>query len=192
MIGADYGVLADLLDRSGSPVPPAELHGGLCGVICASGRRAAESWLDSFVEECAGEPNVASQLAAQLKALGNDTYDALAGMNLEFAPLLPDDESGVELRTEALALWCHGFLAGLVVGGLDFGGDETAFSAELEELVRDFAEISKAGAAPEEVGDRHLSDSALVELEEYVRVGAQLVFEELTRGADLEARRTIH
>jgi uncharacterized protein YgfB (UPF0149 family) len=124
--------------------------------------------------------------------LGNDTWNALTGLNLEFAPLLPNDDSNVELRADALAHWCHGFLAGLVIGGLDFGGDEAALSAELKELIRDFGEISKAGAAPEEVEDLDRSDSALLELEEYVRVGAQLVFEELTRGATVDLQRTIH
>jgi uncharacterized protein len=190
-IAADYGILSDLLDRSGSPVPLAELHGSLCGVFCASGRRAAQSWLDDLVTECSGDPTAVSQLGAELRELGDDTWQALNGSDLEFSPLLPDDRSRVELRVEALALWCHGFLAGLVVGGLEFGSRGN-LPTELDELVRDFAEISKAGASPEEIDDRNFSDSALVELEEYVRLGAQLVFEELTRSPGTETQRTIH
>jgi uncharacterized protein YgfB (UPF0149 family) len=190
-IGSDYGILSELLDRSGSPVPLAELHGSLCGVICASGRRAAESWLDDLITECAGDAGAVSELGDELRVLGNDTWQALNGSNLEFSPLLPDDQSRVEQRVEALALWCHGFLAGLVVGGLEFGRDGE-LPDELQELVRDFAEISKAGASPEEIDDGNFSDNALVELEEYVRIGAQLVFEELTPVSGTEAQRTIH
>ena len=106
------------------------------------------------------------------------------------APLLPDDESALAQRAEALALWCHGFLAGLVVGGVDLAGDPSGLSAELNELVRDFAEISRAGAEAEEAGES--GDRSLTELIEYVRVGAQCIFEELVAGSDGRDSPTIH
>lgn len=187
---ADYGDLAELLNRSGSPLPLAELHGGLCGVICASGRDAATSWLNELLDDCAGDRDALSQLASRLEALGDDTWQSLTGLSMEFSPLLPDDEERIDQRAEALGLWCHGFLAGLVIGGVDLAGDSTILSAELSELVSDFAQISQAGADSEEMDDEDLGDNSLTELVEFVRVGTQYVFEELVAGSPKP--RTIH
>jgi hypothetical protein len=187
---ADYGDLAELLNRSGSPLPLAELHGGLCGVICASGREAARSWLDELIDDCGGDATTLSELARRLENLGDQTWQALSGVSMEFEPLLPDDESGIDLRAEALGLWCHGFLAGLVIGGIDLTGGSAALSADLSELVHDFAAISQAGPGSEEYEDPNIADNSLMELVEFVRVGAQFVFEELV--ADTPEQRTIH
>jgi hypothetical protein len=168
----------------------AELHGGLCGVICASGREAARSWLDELLDDCGGDMETLSELAGRLEALGNDTWQALSGLAMEFAPLLPDDEAGIDQRAEALALWCHGFLAGLVIGGIDLTGSSAPLSQDLSELVHDFAAISQAGPDSQEFEDPDLGDNSLMELVEFVRVGAQFVFEELV--AEQPAQRTIH
>lgn len=186
----DYGDLAELLNRTGSPLPLAELHGGLCGVICASGHDAAVIWLNGLIGDCAGDADTLSQLAGQLEMLGNETWQALSGLAMEFSPLLPDDEAGIDQRAEALGLWCHGFLAGLVIGGVDLVGGVENLSAEISELVHDFAEISKAGADPEEMEDPNLGDSSLTELVEFVRVGVQLFFEEMLSSTPVQ--RTIH
>lgn len=186
----DYGDLADLLNRSGSPLPLAELHGGLCGILCASGREAAARWLEELLDDCGADNVTLSQLASGLESLGNETWQALSGLSLEFRPLLPDDEEGIDLRAEALGKWCHGFLAGLVIGGVDLTGGSAELSDELSELVHDFAAISQAGADSEELEDPDLGDNSLVELVEFVRIGAQFVFEEMV--ADVPEQRTIH
>lgn len=186
----DYSHLAALLTRSGSPLPPAELHGGLCGVICASGRKAAAGWLDELIDDCTGDVATLAELDSQLRTLGTVTFNALSGWTLEFNPLLPDDDSAIAQRAEALALWCHGFLAGLVVGGVDLAGETSGLSAETNELVRDFAEISRAGVDAEETGES--GDRSLTELIEYVRVGAQCIFEELVAGSAGRDSPTIH
>jgi len=191
---SDFGSLTDLLDRSGSPLELAELHGGLCGVLAANGNLAAREWVDTLLDDCTStDGETLGHLDRELKALCEETWAALNGMALEFEPLLPDDEAAMELRIEALALWCHGFLAGLVIGGLDLVNSADRLSAETQELVQDFAEISRAGvdAADDEDGD-NLADHSLAELIEYVRVGAQLVFEELNDRPGSAEQHTIH
>ena len=187
----EYEVLEELLSSSGSPLPPAELHGGLCGLICANGQRAAMSWLESLLEDCSGDSASLSELAVGLSTLGEETFSAFTGSSLEFRPLLPDDDSGVDVRSDALAHWCHGFLSGLVIGGLELDAERDHLPADIHELVGDFAEISKAGADAAEIEDPELGARSLFELIEYVRVGAQLIFEELLPSELLQAR-TIH
>ena len=186
----EYTDLAELLHRSKSPLALSELHGGLCGVICASGRDVAQSWLDNILDDCAGDGELLATLASRLEQLCDESMRALGGLSLEFAPLLPDDDADIDQRADALALWCHGFLAGLVIGGLDLVGGQSELSNEIAEVIADFAEISKAGAATDEIDDTELGDSSLVELVEFVRVGAQYIYEELTQ--EPRQQRTIH
>jgi hypothetical protein len=188
----EYEHLAALLNRSGSPLPLAELHGGLCGLICASGRQAWSGWLDGLLDDCDADSATLAEIDRELKVLGSETFAALSGWTFEFAPLLPDDETDVAERAESLALWCHGFLAGLVIGGVDLAHGQPALSAEVDELVRDFAEISQGAAAADERADEDHGDRALTELVEYVRVGAKFIFEELVAEPESREERRIH
>lgn len=188
----EYRSLAELLTRSGSPLVLAELHGGLCGVICAGGRDAGASWLSGLLEDCSADAATVSELAGRFESLGTETWQAFNGVALEFAPLLPDDTHSLEQRAEALALWCHGYLSGLVIGGLDLGNGREHLSNELAELIQDLAEISRAGAELDELENADSGEAALTELVEYVRVGAQFVFEELAVDDTPAAQRTLH
>ena len=88
--------------------------------------------------------------------------------------LLPSDAQSLESRTAALAQWCQGFLYGLGSGSIpDVGG----LPGDVGEIVRDLTEITRAGV---DDGDGEESnEGAYAELVEFVRVGVQLLFEEL-------------
>ena len=65
-----------------------------------------------------------------------------------FALWLPDDDEPLEERTEALARWCSGFLA-----GLGSAGQLDALSSEAREAIGDLQEIARAElAAPGDDG----------------------------------------
>jgi yecA family protein len=188
----DYRGLNDLVARSGSPLVLAELHGGLAGVMCAGGSDPARRWLEDVLDDCAADANTLAELAGELEQLHEATWEALNGMSLEFSPLLPDERYAVDERAAALAHWCLGFLAGLVIGGLDLSSNQVNLAPELAELVADFAEISKAGADDEEIENADNSEESLSELTEFVRVGVQFIFEELTPESAEPGRRVLH
>lgn len=187
----DYAALAGQLDSAGSSLSPAELHGSLCGAFAAGGEEAGLAWLRQCIAELDDEPDTLAALDAELESLGAMSWRALAGLGFEFRLLLPDDETNIDLRATALGLWCHGFLAGLVVGGFDVQGTGRERSQELDEIVGDFAEISRVGVDEEEDRAGEASERSLVELSEYVRVAAQIVFEELGQAPGRQDR-TIH
>ena len=97
---------------------------------------------------------------------------------MEFELLLPDDAETIEVRTAALAQWCQGFLYGLGAGAIP---DASELPGEVGEVVRDFIEISRAGV--DAAQDAESNESAYAELVEFVRVGVQLLFEELAQRA---------
>jgi uncharacterized protein YgfB (UPF0149 family) len=93
---------------------------------------------------------------------------------MEFQPLLPTDDEALSVRTEALADWVQGFLYGL---GGSTSGATLPLSPQSSEILADFAEISRAGEVGSE--DAELEENAYAELVEFVRVGVQLMHEEL-------------
>jgi uncharacterized protein len=93
---------------------------------------------------------------------------------MEFAPLLPEDEAPIETRAAALGAWCQGFLYGLGTSSLS---DATALPGDVGEVVRDLTEITHVAADSAE--SLESNEGAYAELVEFVRVGVQLLFDEL-------------
>ena len=116
--------------------------------------------------------------AAELRDMGAELFTATAAAlrqpDMEFELLLPADELPIDVRTAALAQWCQGFLYGLGAGAVP---DASELPGDAGEVVRDFGEISRAGV--DSTQDEESNEAAYTELVEFVRVGVQLLFEEL-------------
>lgn len=173
----DYESLSASLTAAGAVVALAELHGGVCGALCASGVAAARRWVAGLLED--------EQLAAVPAELVDDLEGIVAASEkmldegeLQFEPLLPSDDAPLADQVEALAAWCQGFLSGVgtTAPALAQRGHE---SEALAEILRDFAEIGRAGLSEDEAAGHDQPDFALAEIHEYVRVSVQIVFEEL-------------
>lgn len=190
-VNIDYGSLGDALERAGVIPAPAQLHGEICGVMCSGGVAASRRWLDDALREYAIDTPVGRQARDRLHELETDTWHRLAGADMSFEPLLPDDDRPLPEQVQALASWCQGFLTGLGLGGLAAGGEQ-ALSAEVEEIMSDFAEISRAGVTEEEADAPEQSAFALAEVKEYVRVSVQILFEELARARGEREKASLH
>ena len=171
----DYEQLRDTLVNAGAVVALTELHGGLCGALCAGGVPAAQRWLaDSLDDMDLDAAAVAEELAELVSASARMLVDG----DLQFEPLLPGDDAPLDEQVQALALWCHGFLGG--VGVAAAGAARTAAEgATLKEILGDFAEISRAGLSEDEAAGQGQPDFALAQIHEYVRVSVLIVYEEL-------------
>ena len=190
----DYDALRESLNNAGASLALPELHGGVCGALCAGGPTAAERWLDDFLADHE------ARNAAGVRAVGRDleraSWQAFADGELAFEPLLPSDDAPLEEQVQALAHWCHGFLNGLGATAPDLVGRNSrptataaaVATAEVAEILGDFSEISRAGIDDEDAADRDRADFALAELKEYARVSAQIVFEHLVERRAAAAR----
>ena len=170
MILPDYDNVQQLLVQERSLAEAAEAHGTLAGCLCAAQGYRVEDWLREILPEGRATPGT----SAALEGLFTATAAALLQPDMEFELLLPSDEQPIEVRTAALAQWCQGFLYGLGAGAVP---DASELPGEVGEVVRDLIEISRAGVDPEQ--DEESNEAAYAELVEFVRVGAQLLFEEL-------------
>jgi len=185
----DYERLRDSLAAAGAVVALPELHGGVCGALCAGGVPAASRWLLGLLED-AQLTDEAAALADDLEAIVATSAQMLDDDDLRFEPLLPNDDEPLAQQVEALAAWCQGFLSGIGSTHAALANRPPASDA-LGEILRDFAEISRAGLSDEEAEGQGSPDFALAEIHEYVRVSVQIVFEEL--GAErAAAMRDVH
>jgi uncharacterized protein len=182
----DYDRLRDSLADAGAVVALAEMHGGICGALCGGGAPAARLWLENCFDDQELTASTAA-LTADLEEILGASEQTLADPELKFEPLLPDDDAPLAEQVQALALWCQGFLSGVGTAAAS-AARQSEQSGSLAEILRDFAEISRAGLSEEEAAGRAQADFALAEIHEYVRVSVQIVFEELTVGRAGAAR----
>lgn len=183
-----YGELQTALDGLDSAVGAAEAHGWLCGALTVRKDYGALEWLRDLTEDAdAGEDRDAS--APVLLALHEETLEALHAPDFPFAPLLPGDEATLADRVAALASWCGGFLYGIGTGTV---GDSLEDQDDVAEFLRDLADIARAELEPGR--DAEAGEGDFTELVEFVRVGTQLVWDEMAvlRAASGRAGAAIH
>jgi uncharacterized protein len=170
MTPPDYQRFQQLLAQERSLAEAAEAHGTLAGCLCATSGYRLEDWLREILPEGRASP----ETTAMLEELFTATAGALLQPDMELELLLPADDQPIDARTAALAQWCQGFLYGLGAGGIT---DDAGLPGDAGEIVRDFTEISRAGV--DATQDEESNEAAYAELVEFVRVGVQLLFEEL-------------
>lgn len=169
-------ILATLSDKAADA---AESHGNLVGLYSTKPETAIEEWMSAFAADAGVD---AGSVSRELGDVARSLATKLSAGDLSFQLLLPDDETPLPERVGALANWCQGYLYGLAQGGIQqFDG----LPGDCSEILNDFVELTKARLDPAASGsdaeqENEGSERDFFELSEYVRVGAQLVFEELT------------
>ena len=182
--------LEELLYRIDASMGAAEAHGALCGMLCARGTVELSEWVDHVVGEQEQGSDLLHDVVHKLSELHQSTLDMINDASGDFKLLLPDDDDSLPERVEAIAAWCQGFIYGLAAGGIQ---QESELPEDTEELLKDMVEISRAGHDVDDGGDKAANEDedevALMEIEEYVRMGVLLIYEELQ---PLQAAQTIH
>ena len=175
--GIDHYVLEDALRQCGSNWDASQTHGLLSGRLAIAGSDSGFDWLSQVLEGTEQADTIRDECESMLGQLFEVTYRQLTERQSGFEPLLPSEDDCTVVRATALAHWCEGFLHALVAA---HNGDElkTRLAAEpLADIIRDMLQITRASA--DEDDNTESDDSAYTELVEYVRVAAQLVYEEL-------------
>ena len=148
-----------------------ELHGALCGWLAGGG--AATGWLarvladDSVIAPATGDALDRLRAAAEAQ-LGDSDFG--------FELLVPEADASLVERSGALFEWCRGFLGGFGLAA----GDRAELSDEGREALEDLAKL--AAASPQDDGDED-DETALAEIEEFVRVAALLLHGDCNLGA---------
>jgi uncharacterized protein len=170
LVTLKFDELQRALLQSRALTDAAEAHGTLVGSLCASGC-SMRDWLAEILPE--GE--AAGEAASSLQAVFDATSDALGDDAMSFQPMLPPDDDPIAQRTSALGEWCQGFLYGLGVGVAV--PDVSRLPGEAAEVLRDMTEITHVDVDPQDSDESN--EAAYAELVEFVRVGVQLLYDQL-------------
>lgn len=173
----EYDTLEDSLKRCGASWDAAQSHGLLAGRLAVAGVPAGPEWLLQVLDGVDENNALRAECQKHMDTLYQATFWQLSERLSEFEPLLPSDDDDVRERTVALAHWCEGFLHGLVSARHSDALKERLGSEPLSDIIKDMLQITRAELDAE--SDQEENEAAYVELVEYIRVAAQLCYEEL-------------
>jgi yecA family protein len=170
--------LDEALRRCGATWGASQAHGLLTGRLAVGGAKAGADWLLQVLEGTDENDALRLECQKKLDVLYQATFWELSERLSEFMPLMPDDETETATKTAAMAHWCEGFLHGLVSAEHAQELRDRLAADPLADIIRDMLQITRAGI-DEEIDDEG-NEAAYAELIEYIRVAAQLAYEELS------------
>ncbi|MFW6763241.1 UPF0149 family protein [Acinetobacter pittii] len=138
---------------------PSELHGLLTGIVCVTEAPTREEW--SQILTTLNVPELSEDALALLTDEAEDVVHALSEDELDYLPMLPDDEHLLQERVQALSDWCAGVVLGFGLASGHVRGDER----ELIEHLQDVAAVEFEDSDNDEEGE-----SSYEELYEFVRL----------------------
>jgi uncharacterized protein YgfB (UPF0149 family) len=171
----DFDELNAALDQLDTEVQASEVHGTLTGLLCVNVGAGSDIWQKNLWPHLPEDDLLINEALAVFNRAHDATRRQLNDPTCDFQLLLPDDESPLAERVNALGDWCQGFLIGLSLGGIK---DFTALPENAKEIANDLVEIARAGTSYE-LGETEEDENAYAELLEYIRVGILLINEEV-------------
>lgn len=138
---------------------PSELHGLLTGIVCVTQAPTGDEWQQILAT--LEIPALEQQILEILTDEAEDIAHALSEDELDYLPLLPDDEHVLADRVQALADWCAGVVLGFGLASGHIRPDEM----ELIEHLQDVAAVEFDESDDDEEGEESYQ-----ELYEFVRL----------------------
>lgn len=138
---------------------PSELHGLLTGIVCVTEAPTREQW--SQILTTLNVPELSEDALVLLTDEAEDVVHAISDDELDYLPMLPDDEHPLQERVQALSDWCAGVVLGFGLASGHIRDDER----ELIENLQDIAAVEFEDSDNDEEGE-----SSYEELYEFVRL----------------------
>lgn len=172
-----HAQLTQALRAVGADIEGAECHGMLCGMLASGMPFTSSNWLT----HAAGREDL-SPFGPE--GSGHVVWDVLKATRTAFSEgacelrlVLPPESAGIGERAGGLVFWSRGFLSGFgLAGPLSF--------AELDEEARVFLEdLTRIARLDTRIEAAEENEQILTELEEFLRLGALMVFEQTSTGS---------
>ncbi len=181
--------LAELFVKMGSTLSPTYLHGSITGVLSAGKRMTQDDWLDWALDQMAPTEEVQESHITILQGLYFKTLSELQDEGLAFRLILPDEETPMADRLDALSEWTGSFLGAF--GATGVVQETSDMPATLQEILEDLAEIAQVDALSAE--DQDADEDDYLAVAERVRVSALTVFLEYNEPpATTDGETTVH
>lgn len=182
----DYQELQEFINALNPEVGAAELDGLVAGMLVRGPTVPVKTLmmtLKDYLEDSEAKQLDALQqgyLVQLVASLAEHAQELHAIDEMEWAPLLPDDDMGLDAQLEALGNWCAGFIhgCGIALGGEDSPVKDNNLPGSTHEMLSDLAEISRVDAYEVSGND---AENDYMEILEYVRTAAFTCVLELGR-----------
>ena len=133
-----------------------------------------ELWRQELYSELDPADVLAQEGRRLLDRLFADVFSQASDEPMHMALYVPEGIAVDSKRLAAVRDWCQGFLFGLGLGGSAL---TKRLSAPARELLSDLSEVTRMDT--DDVENNEENQSALIEIEEFVRVGVLLIRDEL-------------
>ncbi|AHE65676.1 UPF0149 family protein [Legionella oakridgensis] len=182
----DYQTFIDSVAMLAVPFSGSELHGIMCGYLCAGATGSGEAYLRALTIN----QNDAQKRMAMLALF--DAYAAsqqqITGFDFEFQLMLPNDDESLMARAQAFSEWCEGFTQGLTMAGVDFNQFQEEEVQEAAQHLVEFAQLDYEALQVNEEDER-----ALMEVSEYARMAVLRIYHDLQhQGLNKDTSTTTH
>jgi uncharacterized protein YgfB (UPF0149 family) len=140
-----------------------ELHGIMCGYLCAGADNQGESYLRALFNN--KKDTVGRSTLLALFAVFTVSQQQIANLDFEFELMLPEDHEPLAERAKAFSEWCEGFTLGLTLAGISA---EQFSEEEAQEAFQHIIEFSELDCESLDIDEE--DERALMEVSEYTRM----------------------
>ncbi len=182
---ASYESLSEALVPLQLPVSISEVHGLLCGYLCAGAIEQGESYIRALMHHKKAAGSRDALLA--LFSVYAISQQQINNYDVSFNLLLPDDECSLRLRAQAFSDWCEGFMQGLITAGIEMGHFHDEDAQEALEHISEFANLDCDSLAMDNDDER-----ALVEVTEFTRMAVIRLHTDLMIAREQDNTGTAH
>ncbi len=173
MVALGYSELSSAVDGIGYAYGAAGCHGMLCGALVVDPALSPDAWWPEIVEDSRATDALGWETKQLLIRTCEMIRQQFADPQCGFTLLLPDDDTPLKERIQAVAQWCDGFLFGLALLGLRF---DNALSSIGREILQDFTEMTRIYI--DRVSDEN-DEFAYAEIVEHLRVSVLILVDDL-------------
>ncbi len=167
-----YQTVSDAIHSLSLPISASELHGVLCGYLCAGAIHEGESYIRALMTN----KNDKSQRGALLALFGVYAISQQQITNFDFAfqLLIPEDDHSLIERAKAFSEWCEGFTQGMTLSGVSCDSLHEEDAQEALQHLTEFAELDYQALHIDEEDEQ-----ALMEVSEYVRMAVLHIYSDI-------------
>lgn len=159
-----YQSFADSIATLDLPFSASELHGVMCGYLCAGAFQEGEMYLRTLFVNNKKNSNMQPAMLSIFE-LYEISKQHIANVDFEFRLVLPDDMFPFPERAQAFGEWCEGFTQGITLAGISADELEEEDSQEALQHLFEFANLDYQNLNIDEDDEK-----ALMEVSEYTRM----------------------
>lgn len=179
----DYPTFVDSIAVLDLPISASELHGVMCGYLCAGAISEGEAYLRALMTNKKDTGLRTATLA--LFGVYAVSQQQMINFDFDFQLLLPEENEPLSERAQAFSEWCEGFTQGITLAGVSY---EELHEEEAQEALQHMTEFAQLDCQSLHIDEE--DERALMEVSEYARMAVMRIFSDLnaenTNGAPSE------